>query len=319
MAIPDVATVRDPERAFAALDLLVRRRLDGLLQGDHAGVRLGPGSDPEEVVRYRPGEDDVRHIDWNVTARSLEPHVWRPRAEHELEAWVLVDETASMAFGTTTLEKGDLAAWAAAAVGMLVDGPGNRAGLARLRADGMRWETPRPGRVMARRLVRSVGERMGADPAPGAAPPTLAAAVGALERRARRPGVRVVVTDLLEPDGRTDRPFPWEPAVRRLAARHDVVVVEVLDPRELDLPDVGLLVLDDPETGRQREVWTSPRLRLAYAEAAARHRLNVSEALRSCGAGHVRLRTDSDWVGDLARFILTRRRAPRAIPFRRLR
>jgi uncharacterized protein (DUF58 family) len=131
--------------------------------------------------------------------------------------------------------------------------------------------------------------------------------------------VRVVVTDLIEPDGRTDRPFPWEPAVRRLAARHDVIVVEVLDPRELDLPDIGLLVLDDPETGRQREVWTSPRLRLAYAEAAARHRLNVAEALRSCGAGHVRLRTDSDWVRDLARFILTRRRAPRTIPLRRTR
>ncbi|HEU5241343.1 MAG TPA: DUF58 domain-containing protein, partial [Ornithinibacter sp.] len=108
MRMPDVATVRDPERAFQALDLLVRRRLDGLLQGDHAGMRLGAGTEPEEVVRYRPGEDDVRRIDWNVTARSLEPHVWRPRADHELESWVLLDETPSMAFGTTHLEKGDL-------------------------------------------------------------------------------------------------------------------------------------------------------------------------------------------------------------------
>ena len=285
MKMPDVATVRDPERAFQALDLLVRRRLDGLLQGDHAGMRLGAGSEAEEVVRYRPGEDDVRRIDWNVTARSLEPHVWRPRADHELESWVLLDETPSMAFGTTHLEKGDLGGWAAAAVGMLTDGPGNRVGLARWSADGIRWEAPLPGRVTARRVVRTIGQ----------APRTVATgsvtsfaeALTALERRARRPGVRVVVSDFVEPDGRVDRPFDWEVPLRRLAARHDVVVVEVLDPRELDLPDMGLLVLVDPETGRQREVWTSPRLRARYAEAAARHRASVATAVRGAGAAHV--------------------------------
>ena len=89
----------------------MRKRLAGLLHGDHDGLLPGSGSDPEEVVRYRPGEDDVRRIDWNVTARSAEPHVWRTRAEHELETWVLVDETASMDFGTVEVEKGELAAW----------------------------------------------------------------------------------------------------------------------------------------------------------------------------------------------------------------
>ena len=310
MRMPDVATVRDPERAFQALDLLVRRRLDGLLQGDHAGMRLGGGSDSEEVVRYRPGEDDVRRIDWNVTARSLEPHVWRPRAEHELESWVLLDETPSMAFGTTRLEKGDLGGWAAAAVGMLTDGPGNRVGLGRWSVDGIRWEAARPGRITARRVVRSIGQAP-RTVATGAVT-SLAEAVTALERRARRPGVRVVVSDFVEPDGRVDRPFDWEVPLRRLAARHDVVVVEVLDPRELELPDMGLLVLVDPETGRQREVWTSPRLRARYAEAAARHRAAVAEAVRGAGAGHVALRTDSDWVRDLARFVLARRQVPRA-------
>lgn len=144
MRLPDGARLRDREKAFAALDLVVRRHVDGLLQGDHAGVRLGPGGDPAEVVRYLPGEDDVRRIDWNVTARSAEPHVWRSRADHELDTWLLVDATASMDFGTTTLEKRDLGAWTAAIVALLSDGPGNRVGVARHTADGLRWEKALP-------------------------------------------------------------------------------------------------------------------------------------------------------------------------------
>jgi len=316
MRLPDGAVARDPERVFDALDLLVRRRLAGLLEGDYAGLRLGAGSEPEEVVRYRPGEDDVRRIDWNVTARSAEPHVWRPRAEHELDTWVLVDETPSMDFGTATLEKRDLAGWAAAAVGMLTDGAGNRVGLARLTPEGLRWQPPLPGRVSARRALRSVREAPRAPVRTDGT--TLAQAFAALEARQRRHGLRVVISDFVEPDGTADRPFAWERALRRLAVRHDVVVIEVVDPRELELPDLGLLVLVDPETGRQREVWTSPDLRRRYAETAARHRAAVAEAVRACGAGHVLLRTDTDWVRDLARFILARRHLPRT-PSRRTR
>ena len=123
-------TLAESSHAFAALDLTVRKRLAGLLNGDHEGLRLGSGSDADEVVRYRPGEDDVRRIDWNVTARSAETHVWRTRAQHEVETWVLVDETASMDFGTVEVEKGELAAWVTGAVGLLSDGPGNRMGVA---------------------------------------------------------------------------------------------------------------------------------------------------------------------------------------------
>ena len=94
--------------SFRRLDLTVRRRLDGLLHGDHAGFRLGPGSEAEELTRYRPGHD-VRRIDWNVTARAREPQVWLTQAEHELDTWLLLDQTASMAFGTATAEKADLA------------------------------------------------------------------------------------------------------------------------------------------------------------------------------------------------------------------
>lgn len=294
---------------FRSLDLTVRRRLDGMLHGEHAGLRLGPGSEAEELTRYSPGHD-VRRIDWNVTARAGEPQVWLTRAEHELDTWLLLDRTPSMAFGTVGLEgqqeKSDLAATVAGAVGLLTDAPGNRLGVATVSASGLTWSRPLPGRVAAHRCTRL--------PEPerdGVSLVDLAEALRTLDARHRRPGLRVVVSDLLDPTGAYERPFSWEPALRRLAARHDVVVVEVLDPRELELPAVAQLVLVDPESGRQRDVFTGDRrTRDAYAEAAAAHRRSTADALRAVGAAHVQLRTDGDWVAELARFVRTRRRAP---------
>ena len=204
---------------------------------------------PHRLGRHR-AQPRAARLAYPGRARS-----WRPGS--------CVDETASMASARRRWRSGDLAAWAAAARWACSStGRGNRARArpTRRRRDAVAGGPDR-GRVTARRwsdpwVSGSVPTRRPARrrrPSPRRSVPSSAAH--------RRPGVRVVVTDLLEPDGRTDRPFPWEPAVRRLAARHDVVVVEVLDPRELDLPDVGLLVLGDPETGRRREVWTSPRLR----------------------------------------------------------
>ena len=293
-------------QAFAALELTVSRRLPGVLHGSHEGTRLGPGSEPDEVVAYRPGEDDVRRIDWNVTARSAQPHVWRTRAEHELETWVLVDETASMDFGTVEVEKGELAASVTGAVALLTDGPGNRLGVAHLGSDGLSWSPAVPTRRAAfRALAGRPPTRTGPRDGSGHhAAPTLGRALVALDRRHRRPGLRVVVSDFVDPDGATERPFAWEVPLRGLAARHDVVVVEVLDPRELSLPDVGTIVLVDPETGRRTEVWTGDaRLRRDYARLATDHRRAVAEAVRATGARHVTLSTDRDWVEDLARFL----------------
>ncbi len=301
--LPPLTGGTSPEAVFAALELAVRRRLPGRLHGDHQGLRLGSGSEPEEVVKYTPGEDDVRRIDWNVTARAAgEPHVWRPLAEHEVEAWVLVDATPSMEFGTVELEKRHLAAGATAAVALLTSGPGNRLGTVHLTSHGLRWTAPLPSRVAAHRALRRI---TAPDPTPATNPADLASAIAALSARHRRPGVRVVVSDFVEPDGRTDRPFPWEKPLRRMAAVHETLVVEVVDPRELELPDVGAVTLVDPESGHRREVWTSDRtLRRAYAEAMASHREAVAAAVRSARAGHVLLRTDRDWVRDLARHVV---------------
>ena len=297
-------TLADSRQAFAQLELRMHKHLSGVLNGGNAGLGLGPGSDPEEVVPYRPGEDDVRRIDWNVTARSAEPHVWRTRTENELETWVLVDETASMDFGTVEIEKGDLAAWVTGAVGLLSDGPGNRMGVLHLRADGLRWT---PAVAPRRAAYQALAATREPSPPQQSEQTSLTRALMALDQRHRRPGMRIVVSDFVEPDGAVERPFAWERALRRLSARHDVVVVEVLDPRELALPDIGPVVLSDPETGNRREVWTSlPGLREEYAALAAGHRAAVAAAVRAAGAGHVVLRTDRDWVGDLARFVRLR-------------
>ena len=300
-------TLSQSRQAFATLELTVHKRLAGVLAGGHAGLGLGPGTDPEEVVPYRAGEDDVRRIDWNVTARSAEPHVWRTRAEHELETWVLVDETASMDFGTVEVEKGELAAWVTGAIALLSDGPGNRMGVLHLRTEGLTWSAALPPRRAAYRALAARPEPAPPSTTPHPEQKSLASALLALGQRHRRPGIRVVVSDFVEPDGAVERPFTWERPLRRLSAQHDVVVVEVLDPRELALPDVGPVVLSDPETGRHREVWTSlPALREQYAALASAHRSAVADAVRAAGAGHVVLRTDRDWVGDLARFVRLR-------------
>ncbi|MGA8846066.1 MAG: hypothetical protein WB471_05580, partial [Nocardioides sp.] len=132
----------------------------------------------------------------------------------------------------------------------------------------------------------------------------LAQAIAGFGARRSRPGVRVIVTDFIDPAGAVERPFAWERPLRRLAATHETLVVEIVDPRELTLPDVGAVTLVDPESGRRREVWTSqPRVRARYAEMAAAHRTATADAVRSARAGHVLLRTDRDWVRDLARYV----------------
>jgi uncharacterized protein (DUF58 family) len=292
------------DAAFRRLELKVRRRIDGVLQGDHEGLSLGTGSDPEELVRYQPGHD-VRRIDWNASARAGEPYVWLTRAEHALETWVLVDRTASMAFGTTEREKADVASWVAAAVGLLSQGGGDRVGIGMIGTDGVAWLPPGSGRVAARRMLRapeSPRDGSGSD---------LASALRRLAAQAPRRGLRVVVSDLLDPDGSTTGPFEWEAPLRKLAARHDVIVVETVDPRELELPDVGEILFVDPESGAQREVSTSDRrLRAAYAAGAAEHRAATEAAVRSAGAERLLLRTDDDLARVLTRFVHRRRRTP---------
>ncbi|MCG5211998.1 DUF58 domain-containing protein [Streptosporangium soli] len=292
------------EPALRRLELTVTRRLDGLLQGDHLGLLPGPGTELAEARPYAIG-DDVRRMDWNVTARASEPYVRDVTADRELETWVLLDASASMDFGTGQLEKRELALAAVAAVGFLTERTGNRIGAHLLSGGGVRRLPARTGRPHLMALLHT----MSALPrvVPGARTRPIGVHADQLGRGLRRRGLVVLVSDFL------DDPAGWERPVRRLAVRHQVLAVEVVDPRELTLPDVGVLTLVDPETGRRKEVSTAnARLRERYAAAAAEQRGAIESALRRTGAGHVRLRTDRDWVRDLVRHVLTQRRMARA-------
>jgi uncharacterized protein (DUF58 family) len=294
------------QAALRHLELTITRRLDGLLQGDYQGLVPGGGSEPGEGREYQPG-DDVRRMDWNLTARTTIPHVRETIADRELETWVVVDQSPSLDFGTAFCEKRDLALVATAAVGFLTARAGNRVGAVLLQPSGLVTVPPRAGRNAVMALLRRLATTPRAEtPRPSAARdadvPDLAAALHRTGPLARRRGLVVVVSDFLGPPG-------WDRGLKTLRARHEVLAVEVLDRRELELPPVGLLTLVDPETGRRIEVQTARnRVRERYAAAAAGQRADIARALRGAAVPHLVLRTDRDWLFDIVRFVAARRR-----------
>jgi uncharacterized protein (DUF58 family) len=315
------------EAVLSRLQLLVTRKLDGLLQGDYVGLLPGPGSEAGESREYRPG-DDVRRMDWPVTARTTTPHVRRTVADRELETWMAIDLSASLDFGTARWLKRDLVIAAAAAMAHLTVRGGNRVGAVVGTGAGAPMSEPagavrawrggpaapaagapnastivrhpaRPGRKEAQGLLRAIARtqvRSGRT--------DLGELVDRLNRPPRRRGVAVIISDFLAPVD------AWAWPVRKLGVRHDVLAIEIVDPRELELPDVGVLTLADPETGALHEVQTAdPALRRRYAEAAGQQRGEIARALRAAGAAHLRLRTDTDWLLDMVRFVAAQRHA----------
>jgi uncharacterized protein (DUF58 family) len=285
------------EAGLRLLEIEVRRRLDGLLQGNHLGLVPGPGSEPGEARPYQPG-DDVRRMDWAVTARTTMPHIRETVADRELETWVAADLSASLDFGTAACEKRDLVVAAVAAVAHLTSGGGNRIGAVISTGERTVRMPARGGLAQARGLVRAVAQT---PRAPEGTRGDLADALEQLRRPPRRRGLAVVISDFLGPT-------EWQRPLRALSARHDLIAIEVLDPRDIDLPDIGTVVLADPETGRQREVHVSAVLRKEFEAAAAEHRAEVAAGIRRAGAGHLVLRTDSDWIADTVRFVVARKR-----------
>ncbi|MBA2416748.1 MAG: DUF58 domain-containing protein [Geodermatophilaceae bacterium] len=280
------------------LELTVRRRLDGLLQGNHLGLVPGPGSEAGESRVYHPG-DDVRRMDWPVTARTTVAHVRETIADRELEAWIVVDLSPSLDFGTAACEKRDLAVAGLSAVVYLTTHGGNRVGALVTTGQQVIRIPARAGRAAADRLIRTVIETPRAEQGRRG---DLASTLEMLRRPPRRRGLVVVVSDFLGE-------ATWERPLRALAARHEALAIEVLDPRELSLPDVGLLTLVDPETGRVIEVQTGKKeLRERFAAAATEQRADVAAGLRRCAAGHLQLRTDRDWLMDIVRYVGARRR-----------
>jgi uncharacterized protein (DUF58 family) len=285
------------------LELDVLRRLDGMLQGDYRGLITGIGSEPGESRPYYPG-DDLRRMDWRLTARTAVPHVRDTIADRELELWVVVDDSPSQRFGTGHVNKWDLSLNAVAAVALLTARAGNRVGGLLFGGGPLVPYPAQTGLDAALHLVARLdaASQRTSEPADRS---TLEDALYAVSRLARHRGMVVVVSDFLFDDS-------WAQGLRALRGQHDVIVFEIVDPRELELPSVGMLTLVDAETGRTHHVYSSsPGVRERYAELTAAQRSRIRDSIRFAGAAHVVLRTDTDWVIDIARFVERRRRLAR--------
>jgi uncharacterized protein (DUF58 family) len=291
--------IRDPAltAALRKLELTVRRKLDGVLHGDHQGLVPGPGSEAGEARIYQPG-DDVRRMDWSVTARTTHPHVRQMIVDRELETWLVVDVSASLDFGTAGCEKRDLAVAAAAAITFLNSGGGNRIGAIITNGETMKRLPALSGRMHDQELLRAIATT---PRAPAGVRGDLATAIDALRRPERRRGMAVIISDFLGP-------INWMRPLRAIAGRHEVLGIEIVDPRDVELPAIGDVMLQDVESGRTREFTIDEQLKADFARASAEHRAAVARTLRRCDAPLLTLRTDGDWIQDVVKFVANRRR-----------
>ncbi|HEY5660638.1 MAG TPA: DUF58 domain-containing protein [Gaiellaceae bacterium] len=283
-----------PDALLRALEVSIGRRVGGLLAGDYRSIVLGDGTELAQVRPYVAGDDDVRHIDWNVTARTGEPHVRVQLAERVLVTWLVLDTSPSMQFGTADRRKADVAEGVAIAVGHIATRRGNRLGFVTFGDERERWLPPRQGRLGliglldALRVDHPEG-RVGAT--------SLGAALRRTGALATQRAIVIVVSDFRGPRD-------WKRPLVELAGRHEVIAVEIRDPREQELPNAGVLWLVDPETGRQVRADTrSAKLRSRFAAAAAAERADVARTLAAAGARHVMLSTSGDWLRSLAVFL----------------
>jgi len=285
-----------PEALLRALDIQVRRRVEGLLAGEYRSATVGIGTELAQVRPYQPG-DDVRRIDWNATARTNEPHTRVEVAERALSSWLVLDTSPSMAFGTQDRRKADVAEGVALAVGHVATRRGNRLGVVTFGDASPQSIPPRQGRAGLLGLLATLRREPAME---GGGATSLGDAMARTGRFARTRSVVFVVSDFRGPRD-------WKAPLLALAGRHDVVAVEVRDRREEELPAVGELWLVDPETGRHLRVDTSNRkLRERFATAAAAEREELAGLLRGSGCDHVVLWTAGDWLATFGGFLRRR-------------
>ncbi len=275
--------------SLRALDLAIGRRVGGMLSGDYRSAFAGVGTELYQVRAYQPG-DDVRRIDWNVTARTGETHVRVELAERVLVTWIVLDASASMQFGTADRRKADVAEGVALAIGHAATRRGNRLGVVSFGPDEPHFRKPRQGR---RGLLLGLAALRDAPAGSGSLGDALKLVGGLATQRS----LVVVVSDFRGP-------VDWQTPLLRVAARHPTLAVEIRDPREQELADVGELRLVDPETGRQLRVDTRDRvLRERFAIAAEEERRGLVTMLASVGVPHIALSTQGDWLRPLAAFL----------------
>lgn len=283
-----------PQPLIEALDLAIRRLVAKMLPGDRRAAGVGAGTELAQLRPYEVG-DDVRQLDPAATARTGQPHVRLHVPERSLTTWIVLDVSPSMAFGTANRLKADVAEGVTMVFGRLGIRRAGSVGLVAFGAAAPRVLPPRgakPGLVALRRLLGEGVAPDGQHDTDG-----LAGALQRVSRMARQPGLVVAVSDFRDQ-------HHWQRPMGALRMRHSVIAVEIVDPREAEVPSVGHLALVDPETGARVEVDTSNRrVRERFAELERERRQELSRELRRLRVDHVTLATDQDWLLSLGRHL----------------
>jgi uncharacterized protein (DUF58 family) len=285
-----------PEQVLLRIDWHVIRRLDGLLQGDYRSLFYGFGLDLADLREYQPG-DDVRYIDWNVTARLGTPYVRQYIEDREITAYFLLDLSPSVDFATAGAPKRELLVNFVAVMARLLTRHGNRVGALLYEGNSSRMIPARGGRTQVLRLINEVRGR----PKQKTSPPTdlgplLKTAASTLHRRS----LVFIVSDFFTAPG-------WEPALGVLGRRHEVLAVRLWDPRETEMPDIGPVFMQDAETGEQLYVDTHDRsFRQRFAQAVQRRDAALQQAFLHARVDVLPLATTDDLVQGILRFAMQR-------------
>ncbi len=278
------------------LDWQVLRRLDGRLQGAHRSAFRGTGIDVNDLRDYEPG-DDVRHIDWNVTARMDTPFVRQFLEDREVSVWLLADRSPSMGFGPADRTKDTVLAELVISLAALLGRGGNRVGALVFDHTVAATIEPRPGRTQTLRIATEVLRPVASASGPTDLSVLLRAASGVIRRRS----VVVVLSDFISVAG-------WERPLGELARRHDVVAVRVLDRREFELPAAGVVVFEDAETGEQLVVdTTDPELHRRLRDNVAARETDLVRATTRAGVQLVSVSTEEDLLDALVRLVTARK------------
>ena len=295
--VTQVPGPESPDRLLERLEWTVLRRLDGLLQGDYRTLWRGSGLDLADLREYQHG-DDVRHIDWNVTARLQSPHVRQFTEDRDLTAWFLLDLSGSVDFGSDERTKHALAESFVAVLARMLTRHGNRVGAVFYRQGVEGVLPPGSGRMQVLRLLARMRERT---PAATGAGTRLADLLQAAESWLRRRSLVFVLSDFISAPG-------WDKPLGRLARRHELLALRLYDPLEMALPDAGLMTVQDAETGEQIFVDTSdPAFRARFEALAGQAETALRAALASAGVDALELATDDDLMATLLRFVALRR------------
>ncbi|MES2979552.1 MAG: DUF58 domain-containing protein [Pseudomonadota bacterium] len=301
-AAPAKSAVGRAEQVLRRLEWTVLKRLDGLLQGDYRTLLRGTGMDLADLREYQH-HDDVRHIDWNVTARLQQPHVRVFTEDREMSAWFLLDLSPSVDFGSGEQRKRNVSSEFVTVLARILTRHGNRVG-AMLYGSGVDTVLPaRGGRHHVLHLLHAIQTR---PETKGAVTTRLHELLNSAATTLKRRSTVFVVSDFISEPG-------WEKPLGQLARRHEVVAVRLLDPLELEMPDLGLITIRDAETGEQLLVDTHDSgFRKRFARIAAQREAELRQSFTKAGVDTLELSTDDDLVDAIVRFTDMRKRRGRA-------